>query len=597
MSFIIYIWFVKPNGLKEPNFTIINKNKKYIENYKIIGSNDILPLVESYSIELKKIWDKIPLENWIIKVDLGKLLYIYYNGGIYLDVDCLINKNFTTLFNEDTSILLFIETILKNEKMLGPRECKNPENKLRLSNYAFASNRINHSFIKELIDECIFRLNILFNSNNNNNNISSSDILWVCGPDVISTIYHKSKNNYTDIKLLEKNYLNHLSNGSWRENIKINSIKPILKRKIQMVGSSNENIKFVNLDDDIFKNNNEKQYTFKLIKNKYKDTFNFEIKNNQLIVTRTDMNEGWGYKHSVIIDMVQDNIDIDNSDIKKSDIKPNISIVNTNERYSRLHRDQTKRVNLSSSHLFKNEPPTKETIIPLNIFQTWSTHDLLPEMKQATELLKENNPEFNYYLYDDEECLNFIKENFDESVANSYLSLIPGSYKADLWRLCILYIFGGVYIDIKIMPNNNFKLINLMNKEYFVLERPGFWKKETYGLWNGFMICKPKNTILLASINRIVDNVKNQNYDYNFLYPTGPGLLGEIFFKDKNENYSFDLFVYYIKNKCNIVYNGNIILKEYDNYRVNQGIQEKTDYYTNLYNNRNIYNKEIIINE
>ena len=30
-----------------------------------------------------------------------------------------------------------------------------------------------------------------------------------------------------------------------------------------------------------------------------------------------------------------------------------------------------------------------------------------------------------------------------------------GAHKADFFRYCILYIYGGIYIDIKIFPQNN----------------------------------------------------------------------------------------------------------------------------------------------
>ena len=79
-------------------------------------------------------------------------------------------------------------------------------------------------------------------------------------------------------------------------------------------------------------------------------------------------------------------------------------------------------------------------IIPLNIFQTWSTLDLPPLMKQNVELLKKQNPEFTHYLYDDDMCRNFIKENFDKSILYTYDKLKAGAYKADLFRYCILYI-------------------------------------------------------------------------------------------------------------------------------------------------------------
>ena len=79
------------------------------------------------------------------------------------------------------------------------------------------------------------------------------------------------------------------------------------------------------------------------------------------------------------------------------------------------------------------------------------------------------NPEFNHYLYDDKMCREFIKQNFSDDVLYVFDKLKPGAYKADLWRYCILYINGGIYIDIKFKCNE--KLINFLDQEYYVKDR------------------------------------------------------------------------------------------------------------------------------
>ena len=70
-------------------------------------------------------------------------------------------------------------------------------------------------FLKEVIEECINRLNKLLIIENRRV-LNNEDILWVCGPDVITTIYHESKNKYNDIFLYDTTFLNHKCNGSWR---------------------------------------------------------------------------------------------------------------------------------------------------------------------------------------------------------------------------------------------------------------------------------------------------------------------------------------------------------------------------------------------
>lgn len=72
----------------------------------------------------------------------------------------------------------------------------------------------------------------------------------------------------------------------------------------------------------------------------------------------------------------------------------------------------------------------KSAIIPLKIYQTWHDKTLPPKMKECVDTLKAQNPEFEYRLYDDYECRDFIKKNFDKDVLNAFDSLIPGDRKS-----------------------------------------------------------------------------------------------------------------------------------------------------------------------
>jgi mannosyltransferase OCH1-like enzyme len=73
--------------------------------------------------------------------------------------------------------------------------------------------------------------------------------------------------------------------------------------------------------------------------------------------------------------------------------------------------------------------PYYNSIIPLKIYQTWHTKELPTKMKECVDSLKQNNPRFEHYLFDDNDCREFIKDNFDIAVLNAYDSLIPGAYK------------------------------------------------------------------------------------------------------------------------------------------------------------------------
>jgi len=230
--------------------------------------------------------------------------------------------------------------------------------------------------------------------------------------------------------------------------------------------------------------------------------------------------------------------------------------------------------------------PIKEgyyPIIPLNIYQTWHTKDLPPSMKQTVNKIIYTNPGFNYQLFDDDDCRNFIKENFDENVLNAFDSLIPGAYKADLWRYCILYKNGGVYLDIKYAPYNGFRFISLMEKEHWVLDM------DKTGIYNALMVCKPNNEILLKAINKVVDNVKNKFYGSNCLHPTGPLMLAEFFTQSDKNNFDMYHDFYQSINNRFIFFNGYIIFKSYNSYLNEHNNNSKVPYYGSLWASRNVY--------
>jgi mannosyltransferase OCH1-like enzyme len=226
------------------------------------------------------------------------------------------------------------------------------------------------------------------------------------------------------------------------------------------------------------------------------------------------------------------------------------------------------------------------SIIPLKTYTCWHTKELPTLLRLNYEKMTNSHPRFTHYLFDENECLNFIKDNFGNEVSNAYNMLVPSAYKSDLWRYCILYINGGIYFDIKFYCVNGFKLIALTEKEYFARDL----EKSGGGTLNGLLAVKPKNEILKNCIRQIVENVKNSYYGKTCLDPTGPGLLGKYFTKqdkEKMELYFANINIKNVVDEYVIVFNDVTVLKQYDGYR---NAQTKK-HYSELWNEKNIYNK------
>jgi len=164
--------------------------------------------------------------------------------------------------------------------------------------------------------------------------------------------------------------------------------------------------------------------------------------------------------------------------------------------------------------------------IPKNIFQTHKSLNYVknkPHLSNAMKTWSKYSNEFNYYFYDNNMCDNFMKENFDAVIYKAYSILPMGVMKADLWRYCILYKYGGIYADIdticRINPN-----IFINNAELIVAPEPGcnYFCQWTFAASKGSPILK---TIIDLSVERILNTpIKGEHIIH---YLTGPALFSD----------------------------------------------------------------------
>lgn len=141
--------------------------------------------------------------------------------------------------------------------------------------------------------------------------------------------------------------------------------------------------------------------------------------------------------------------------------------------------------------------------IPKIIIQTYHSKDKIPA--KVYDNIKIYAPEYKHYIYDDNDCKNFLKKYFKPKILNKFNRLRSGAHKADLFRYCYLYIKGGVYLDIKtelILPLSD---IFKQSGTYTVL---GNFNKQIY---QGVIATRPKNPIFLEQINFII-NKNNHKY-------------------------------------------------------------------------------------
>ena len=241
--------------------------------------------------------------------------------------------------------------------------------------------------------------------------------------------------------------------------------------------------------------------------------------------------------------------------------------------------------------------------VPLAIYQSWTTNMVPPKMKECMHKLIKMNPEFQHYLYSHERCLQFIKENFDKSVADAYISLKPGAYKSDLWRYCIMYTLGGVYLDAKFYTT--VPLISLIKEhnEIFIVDivanhtsNSDLRCKRNTALYNGFLVSRPRNPVFKWCIENIVHNCKLKVYKNSMLSITGPCLLGEMVKKHKSQAYIDKLPFEFMGTEEKgvtmgmIEYKNKKIIGQYPEYRDEMG-ESKIKHYSDSWKERNVFQR------
>lgn len=176
--------------------------------------------------------------------------------------------------------------------------------------------------------------------------------------------------------------------------------------------------------------------------------------------------------------------------------------------------------------LRNNTVPIKRTNGITNIiFRTFATKNVYRSFYNANEEWKRLNPDHSIVWYTNDDCDRFMKTHYSGTVYDSYRSLKPGAYKADLWRLCILYKFGGVYVDAYTLPFVSItEIINKYKKPFIsVLDS----EISGGGVHNGFIIAQKGHPYLWQGINDIVHNVTRRYYGLSELDITGPICLAK----------------------------------------------------------------------
>jgi hypothetical protein len=178
------------------------------------------------------------------------------------------------------------------------------------------------------------------------------------------------------------------------------------------------------------------------------------------------------------------------------------------ERKLDIHRMR----NIVNSNILNNfiQYPNFDKIIYIT---NKNINDKLQNVKKEWEYL---NPDYKVELYDDERCIELLEKYYGKKYCDIFNFIPDGPIKADFFRACIIYVFGGIYVDADIKPliplkdylDDDLDLMTCISYNYNTCALP----------YNPqLIVAKKYSTELLNIINeyeKIYDNREKKSYSY-----------------------------------------------------------------------------------
>jgi hypothetical protein len=199
-------------------------------------SEEITEILRKYP-EYRETYNNFPRK--IMKADMARLLILYDQGGWYFDLDIKPAKNSMNDFIgnfENRNVVVFIEGVLRGdspktdpdydgfpsirkegyERGFEPLE----EPRVWIGN-CFMGAKPGQGIIRDMLDEIVKRSII----DTEKHEDRGYNVLYLTGPNCISTAFHHNKDRYNNIAVVDKEeserYFHHKMSGTWRRQMSI----------------------------------------------------------------------------------------------------------------------------------------------------------------------------------------------------------------------------------------------------------------------------------------------------------------------------------------------------------------------------------------
>lgn len=149
------------------------------------------------------------------------------------------------------------------------------------------------------------------------------------------------------------------------------------------------------------------------------------------------------------------------------------------------------------------------------------------EIQRSQDAIVALYPEAQYHLWGGKQLRELIKREMSIEVLRAFDSLKPMAYQADLGRYIVLYLLGGLYVDLGVVLQNHWTFPSY--RKIAAFKDAAFVSPNWTAIQNGLLWAEPKRLEFLQAIGDICHHCQEKYYGHNPLYPTGPVLLGKAF--------------------------------------------------------------------
>lgn len=180
-------------------------------------------------------------------------------------------------------------------------------------------------------------------------------------------------------------------------------------------------------------------------------------------------------------------------------------------------------------------------MIPKSIHLVNKTKEVQEKYHKYLTSIQKLHPHWNIKIYDDIEARRIVALEMPE-ILKTYDSYEWDIQRADVFRLIVVYLYGGFYMDLDMLCLRN--MDDLCNNRLVLGEEKTMTSEEcrAIGLKDKLRIANymfgaiPRHTFLISVINAIVEanQIKIMKED-DILESTGPGLLTRVYHQQKKK--------------------------------------------------------------